>query len=300
MLEFDAVEGVVILGELPVSSLRVCDNHSAGLPAGEFAVLLRTLREQACLTQEELAENSGLSIRAISDLERGRTSRPHRRSVVLLARALGIEGESLEGFRKLARHKLVPAPLGTVRSLAVAAGPVAADGSDGGPQRDGTPELIEWMRQILVEEPDRPVGRRMVELVGGPDSDTTGLAVRVVGRLLSHFPDGQFYLNVAADPRGPAGLVDRLLRVFGADPGEDVPEAERLRALRSLLRSQRAVLVLDNVADAAVLRPILAFGGACAVIVIARHRLALFDGVWTVDVPSRRRAEDRGNAARTA
>ena len=42
------------------------------------------------MTQEELAGKSGLSVRAISNLERGRTARPHPRSLELLAVALGL------------------------------------------------------------------------------------------------------------------------------------------------------------------------------------------------------------------
>ena len=44
-----------------------------------FAGLLRRLRSEAKLTQEELAEKAGLSLRAVSDLERGihRTAPPH-------------------------------------------------------------------------------------------------------------------------------------------------------------------------------------------------------------------------------
>jgi hypothetical protein len=42
------------------------------------------------MTQEELAGKSGLSVRAISNLERGRTARPHPRSLEVLAAALGL------------------------------------------------------------------------------------------------------------------------------------------------------------------------------------------------------------------
>ncbi|OLF14721.1 helix-turn-helix domain-containing protein [Actinophytocola xanthii] len=66
----------------------------------DFGRLLRTLREENCLTQEELAERSGVSIRAISDLERGRTKRPHRRSVRLLTEALRLAGGEREEFRR--------------------------------------------------------------------------------------------------------------------------------------------------------------------------------------------------------
>jgi transcriptional regulator with XRE-family HTH domain len=37
-----------------------------------FAALLRTARHDAGLTLEELSESSGVSVRALSDMERGR------------------------------------------------------------------------------------------------------------------------------------------------------------------------------------------------------------------------------------
>ena len=50
-----------------------------------FGAALRTDRVRAGLTQEDLAELTGLSVRAIRNLEIGRTTRPHRRSAALLA-----------------------------------------------------------------------------------------------------------------------------------------------------------------------------------------------------------------------
>jgi transcriptional regulator with XRE-family HTH domain len=55
-----------------------------------FGSLLRRFRADAQLTQEELAERSGLRVRAIADAESGRTNRPQRRSVQMLADALGL------------------------------------------------------------------------------------------------------------------------------------------------------------------------------------------------------------------
>lgn len=49
-------------------------------------------RMAAGFTQEELAERSRLSVRAISDMERGRTRRPYHRSVRLLCDALSLSG----------------------------------------------------------------------------------------------------------------------------------------------------------------------------------------------------------------
>ncbi len=55
-----------------------------GVPTS-FGEALRTFRASAELTQEELAARSGVSVRAISDLERGVKTRPQRATVRLLA-----------------------------------------------------------------------------------------------------------------------------------------------------------------------------------------------------------------------
>ncbi|MFG2905268.1 helix-turn-helix domain-containing protein [Kitasatospora sp. NPDC048286] len=65
--------------------------------------MLRALRHAAGLTHEELARRSQVSVRTISDIERGRVRRPHRRSVQQLATALGLGASRLEGFLRAAR-----------------------------------------------------------------------------------------------------------------------------------------------------------------------------------------------------
>jgi tetratricopeptide (TPR) repeat protein/transcriptional regulator with XRE-family HTH domain len=64
--------------------------NSGGFQQKGLGEVLRQARRMAGLTQEQLAEQSGLSVRAVGDLERGRTGRPHWRSVELLAVALGL------------------------------------------------------------------------------------------------------------------------------------------------------------------------------------------------------------------
>lgn len=58
---------------------------------GSFGKSLRRYRWVAGLTQEELARQSGLSVRAVSDIERGHTSRPYARTIRLLADALNLD-----------------------------------------------------------------------------------------------------------------------------------------------------------------------------------------------------------------
>ena len=69
-------------------------------PPVTFAALLRKLRTQARLTQEELAEATGLSDRSISDLERGIATTPRRDTIRLLADALGLAASQGKSSRR--------------------------------------------------------------------------------------------------------------------------------------------------------------------------------------------------------
>jgi eukaryotic-like serine/threonine-protein kinase len=71
---------------------------------GEFADLLRDARLSAKLTQEQLAERSGLSVRGISDLERGIRRTPRRDTIHLLAAALDLSTEQRQ-FWEQARSR---------------------------------------------------------------------------------------------------------------------------------------------------------------------------------------------------
>jgi len=57
---------------------------------GEFGQLLAGFRFGRGLSQEELADRSGMSVRAIRSLEHGQVGRPRWASVSLLADALGL------------------------------------------------------------------------------------------------------------------------------------------------------------------------------------------------------------------
>ncbi len=79
----------------------------SGTSAGDsVGAALRQARQSAGLTQEELAARTGLSVRAIGDLERGRTARPHGRSVKVLAQALGLAEPAYEQLMDLLRQQL--------------------------------------------------------------------------------------------------------------------------------------------------------------------------------------------------
>jgi len=74
-------------------------------PSLSFAGLLRQLRAEAKLTQEELAEAAGLSPRSVSDLERGINRTARKDTALLLASALGLAGPTGELFVAAARGR---------------------------------------------------------------------------------------------------------------------------------------------------------------------------------------------------
>jgi transcriptional regulator with XRE-family HTH domain len=67
--------------------------------------LLRRLRAEAGLTQEELAEAAGVSPRSVSDLERGIHATAHKDTAVLLAGALGLAEPARALFVAAARGR---------------------------------------------------------------------------------------------------------------------------------------------------------------------------------------------------
>ena len=92
-------------------------------PGLSFAGLLRQLRAEAKLTQEELAAAAGVSVRSVSNLERGINRTAHKDTAVLLAGALGLAGPAEELFVAAARGN---ASAAQVLAAAEGGGPVTA------------------------------------------------------------------------------------------------------------------------------------------------------------------------------
>ena len=102
-------------------------------PAIQYAELLRQLRAERGLTQEELASAAGISPRTISDLERGINQTPRRATAELLADALRLPEPGREQFMTAARRRPADADAGagTGTPAAGVAGPEdVADDAD--------------------------------------------------------------------------------------------------------------------------------------------------------------------------
>src|SRR5690349_17346937 len=70
---------------------------------GTFGAQLKALREAAGFTQEELATIAGLSVHAVSALERGERRRPHLETVRALSAALDLNSDARDGLVASAR-----------------------------------------------------------------------------------------------------------------------------------------------------------------------------------------------------
>src|SRR5690242_17318944 len=96
----------------------------------EFAGLLRQLRTEAKMTQEELAEAARVSPRSISDLERGVNRTARKDTAELLAGALGLAEPTRAVFVAAARGRVPAAEvLAAVRGQASAASEAQPDES---------------------------------------------------------------------------------------------------------------------------------------------------------------------------
>ncbi|WP_406199068.1 tetratricopeptide repeat protein [Streptomyces sp. NBC_01017] len=133
--------------------------------------------------------------------------------------------------------------------------------------------------------PTRPPASTVAVISGMPGVGKSALALEAAHGLANRFPDGQLYVNLhgatpGMPPLTPGQALTALLRDLGADP-RSIPEHPDAAAalLRSLLAPTRTLMLLDDAANAAQVRPLLPAGPGCAVIVTSRSPLTALDGV---------------------
>jgi predicted ATPase/DNA-binding XRE family transcriptional regulator len=198
-----------------------------------FAGLLRQLRGEARLTQEELAEAAGLSPRSVSDLERGITRTTHKDTALLLAGALGL-AEPVRALFVLA-----------ARGRGPAADVLAARQKVPSPARHNLPAPLTSFvgREQDLARLEGLLGQaRLVTLTGAGGAGKTRLALECASGVLGRFPDGVWLADLAgiSDPGLVAVAVMEALGVR-QEGGLSV-----LEALGYRLRSVDLLLVLDN------------------------------------------------------
>ncbi len=128
----------------------------------------------------------------------------------------------------------------------------------------------------------------LVAITGKAGVGKTTLAVHAAHRLRVRYPDGQLFVNLRdaqAHPLAPADVLARFLRSLGVDRMAIPDDTEERAALyRSLLADRRLLILLDNAASEAQLRPLLPGTSGCAVLVTSRARLAGLNGARLVNL----------------
>jgi tetratricopeptide (TPR) repeat protein/transcriptional regulator with XRE-family HTH domain len=250
-----------------------------------FGELVRQFRLASGLSQEELAERSGLAVRTIANMERGRTFRPHRRSVRSLAQALALSASQRERLDRESRllADLDPAPSQELPDALIAGGlplsvvprqlPAVV------PHFAGRVDELQVLAGMLGET-DGACGAVVISAIAGTAGvGKTALAVRWAHEAAGRFPDGQLYVNLRGyDPGQPVPAADALagfLRALGV-PGQDIaPSQDELAAqFRTLVAGRRMLIVLDNAGDVNQVRPLLPGTPGCLTLVTSRDALA--------------------------
>jgi tetratricopeptide (TPR) repeat protein/DNA-binding XRE family transcriptional regulator len=262
------------------------------------------------LTQDELADKTGLSVRTIRALESGRVRTPRQASVRRLADVFGLQGAEREQFYLAASGK---AGGGEVGGAAADGGGASDVGPSGGEPSSGRLGGLDRLGLLagrgVVTPAQLPAdvlaftGRRaeldlldgllaadagadrtappvaVAAISGAAGVGKTALAIHWAHRVRGRFPDGQLYLNLRGyDPSGrptePAAALRGLLDALGV-PAQRVPPTfdAQIGLYRSLLADRRILVVLDNARDAEHARPLLPGAPGCAVVVTSRGQL---------------------------
>ncbi|MGP4101894.1 AfsR/SARP family transcriptional regulator [Nonomuraea sp. KM90] len=251
-------------------------NDTPATPEPAFGTLIRTWREQALLTQDQLAARAGLNVRTVRRLEAGELRRPRSTSLRKLAEALGQDATELS----IIMRSTGEAPGGPLPARAT-------------PRQLPTDVVAFVGREGELAVLDRIGDADTVAITvidGMAGAGKTALAVRAGHLLASRFPDGDLFVDLHGFTRGtapadPADTLGHLLGVLGV-PGETLPRHvdDRAALYRSVLAGRRMLIVLDNAANEAQVRPLLPGAGNCLVLITSRRRLVSLDDAWTVSV----------------
>ena len=122
----------------------------------------------------------------------------------------------------------------------------------------------------------------VISAIGGTAGvGKTALALQWAHQVAERFPDGQLYANLrgfdagAGQPTDPADVLRGFLDAFGVHPERIPHDTESLAALyRSVLAGRKMLVLLDNAADVAQVRPLLPASPECLVIVTSRRELS--------------------------
>jgi DNA-binding SARP family transcriptional activator len=152
---------------------------------------------------------------------------------------------------------------------------------------------LAWLTDLAPRcDPQAAAGDTVVisAIDGMPGIGKTALAVHAAHRLSPLFPDGQLFIDLHGytrghPPREPGDALGMLLRALRV-PAQRIPEdaQERAALYRQRLAGTRTLVLLDNAAGEAQVRPLLPAAPGCLVLVTSRRRLKGLDDARSVSL----------------
>jgi DNA-binding SARP family transcriptional activator/tetratricopeptide (TPR) repeat protein len=277
-------------------ALAVEDFAAARLALGQFDLVVPELR--AAVPVEPFRERRRAQLMTALYLtgRRAEALQAYLDFRSLIVRELGVEpGAELRGVQAAvlagARPGEVLAAVG-IKTAAARTVPAPAGAAGVAPVRQLPPDVrgfvgrLGALRQLsLLLDDNSSQGRAGPAVVaisaisGMAGVGKTALAVHWAHQVTDRYPDGQLYADLQGYAPGPPVPAVRVLagflRALGV-PAARVPveEQEAAALYRSLLTGRRALVLLDNAADADQVRPLLPADRACLVVVTSRSRLA--------------------------
>ena len=135
---------------------------------------------------------------------------------------------------------------------------------------------------LRFTDPGHTARAGAVVITGPVGVGKTALAVAAAHQASSRYPDGQLYADLAgcrAAGESPGHLLGRLLAALGLAAETPAEPGQRAALYRSVLAARRVLVVLDDADSEAEVRPLLAAGPSCLLLVTSRRRLAGLDTV---------------------
>ena len=207
---------------------------------GSFGAQLRALREAAGYTQEELATIAGLSVHAVSALERGERRRPHVETVRALSAALDLTGPNRDALLGSAR---APAQDSAVDVLSRVSLPLPLTVLLG--RESDMQTLRHWLADPAA---------RLITLIGPGGVGKTRLALELARAIADEGATRVVFVPLAAvqDP-GLAGCA--IAEALGL---ADISAFDLARRVRAACEGDPTLLVLDNLEQVPDAAPLVA------------------------------------------